>query len=186
MATIHDEIRKLRKRLQTLEVEQKRQDLKLVEEIRDFKETVRLEAELLGINDDEIQDAFDKINFKILYDSEEIKKLEEELSNIDKTMPAVEQKKAVLIHDDNETRRLEDELLHIDDKKLEKVKKTEIYVIRLIIEGGKSSEWSEESGGGWRDQGAGMHYTSVNQVKKRFKVLKTRWPDYPIKIVKIK
>lgn len=60
------------------------------------------------------------------------------------------------------------------------------YVIRLVFNPKKPSEWSEEGGGGWRDYGMGMRYPDLKQVKRRFQELREQWPDYPMKIVQVK
>jgi hypothetical protein len=44
------------------------------------------------------------------------------------------------------------------------------------------SEWSDESGGGWRGVNQGTVYDNLAQAQTQAQVLKQRWPDYPIKI----
>lgn len=58
------------------------------------------------------------------------------------------------------------------------------YVIRLMYDQRKLTEWSDESGGGWRECGKGQCYANAQDVKKSLLKLKKRWPNYPLKIVK--
>jgi len=69
---------------------------------------------------------------------------------------------------------------------LSKPKKPEHgYVISLIFEPHNPSEWSEESGGGWRDRGMGKRYEKLGDVKAQLKLLKKQWPTYPLRITKV-
>lgn len=59
------------------------------------------------------------------------------------------------------------------------------YVILLANDSKNLVEWSEESGGGWREIGMGTRYENPRDVKDRLKFLKRQWPTYPLKITKV-
>jgi hypothetical protein len=59
------------------------------------------------------------------------------------------------------------------------------YAVCLMFNPTAPSEWSEEAGGGWRGKGLGTHYPSPEQAKAALAKLQQKWPDYPLKIIKI-
>lgn len=58
------------------------------------------------------------------------------------------------------------------------------YVICLMFDLNSPNEWSEESGGGWRERGGGTHFTDPVKVKQCLQRIKKNWPNYPLKIIK--
>ena len=59
------------------------------------------------------------------------------------------------------------------------------YVILLTFDSKNLLEWSEESGGGWREEDMGTRYENPRDVKDRLKSLKRQWPTYPLRIKKM-
>lgn len=56
------------------------------------------------------------------------------------------------------------------------------YVIVLDFgQGSPVSEWSDDTNG-WRTTGLGSRYTDIEQAEKRFKELKAKWPEYPLRL----
>ncbi|WP_353571414.1 hypothetical protein [Candidatus Albibeggiatoa sp. nov. BB20] len=56
------------------------------------------------------------------------------------------------------------------------------YVIVLDFgQGSPVSEWSDETNG-WRTKGLGSRYPGASQAKQRFHELKTKWPEYPLRL----
>jgi hypothetical protein len=120
------------------------------------------------------QERQDTVLDDFLREFEEVLKLEAKLANIDNyEFKLVVPKKAVSIQES-------------DDPLMEEAKnKGGGYVIRLIFNPKKPSEWAEEGGGGWRDHGMGMRYPNLQQAKHRLQELRAQWPDYPMKIVQV-
>lgn len=179
MFALFEEIKKLKQKLALLEVEQERQDQELHERIKDFEEISRLEADLLGIDYEELkQKVLNNIDF-LRDDVEDTEKLESELSEADKiALKKVET--APTIHDDEETRRLEQELAQLDmPQKTDK----HYFAICLVSSDGSHSEWSEEAGGGWRAPGQGQHYAEQNIALEQCEQLKKRFPSYLIQLI---
>ncbi len=70
---------------------------------------------------------------------------------------------------------------YVEDIELPK-QATEGYVILLDFGGGSPvSEWSDETNG-WRTKGLGSRYAEVAQAKQRFHELKSKWPEYPLRL----
>jgi len=182
MLALFEEIKKLKLKLSQLEVEQERQDQELHERIKDFEEISRLEAELLGIDHDELkQKVLDNIEF--LRDTEEeTQKLESELDDVAKEKLKQAEDVKPMIHDDEETLRLEQELAELGGKKVPEQSK-DFFKICLISPDGSYSEWSEESGGGWRSIGLGQHYTSREHAQVCYEQVQNRFPNYHIELI---
>jgi hypothetical protein len=59
---------------------------------------------------------------------------------------------------------------------------TKGYVILLDFgQGSPVSEWSDETNG-WRTKGLGSRYAEAAKAKQRFHELKTKWPEYPLRL----
>ncbi len=58
------------------------------------------------------------------------------------------------------------------------------YVVCLTFNRNSPTEWSEESGGGWREAGRGQCYVSLEAAQECLAKLKQQWPDYPFKILR--
>jgi len=56
------------------------------------------------------------------------------------------------------------------------------YVVCLLFNPKIPTEWSEESGGGWREQGQGTRYPVSEEAQQRLQLLQKKWPDYPMKV----
>jgi hypothetical protein len=48
-------------------------------------------------------------------------------------------------------------------------------------QGSPVSEWSDETNG-WRTKGLGSRYRESAQAKQRYHELKTKWPEYPLRL----
>jgi hypothetical protein len=184
MSNIFEEIEQLKNRLQQMEIEQVKQDVELIQTFRDFQEISRLEAELMGIDYSQLEQALSKIiDFKRLREDEDkIKELETKLAEMQNVVIS-EKTAKTQIHDDDEVRRLEGELMNMGSQPTVSIAAKEVYVIHLLFNPHVPSEWSEEGGGGWRQVDAGTQYIQVEKAKARFNALKQQWPDYPIKII---
>ncbi|MEK7989767.1 MAG: hypothetical protein VSS52_002075 [Thiotrichaceae bacterium] len=56
------------------------------------------------------------------------------------------------------------------------------YVIVLDFgQGSPVSEWSDDTNG-WRTKGLGSRYRESAEAKQRFQELKTKWPEYPLRL----
>ncbi|WP_353571433.1 hypothetical protein [Candidatus Albibeggiatoa sp. nov. BB20] len=181
MLTLFEEIKKLKSKLSELEVEQERQDQELHERIKDFEEISRLEAELLGIDYEELkQKVLDTLTF--MRDTEEdTAKLESELSEADQIALQKANNTEPMIHDDEETRRLEQELMDIGAPKAQNHE--HYFTICLISPDGSYSEWSEEAGGGWRSIGLGRQYLEHEMALEHCEQVQQRFPNYNIKLI---
>lgn len=70
---------------------------------------------------------------------------------------------------------------YVDDIDVPK-KSTKGYVILLDFgQGSPVSEWSDETNG-WRTKGLGSRYVEPAQAKQRFNELKSKWPEYPLRL----
>jgi hypothetical protein len=58
------------------------------------------------------------------------------------------------------------------------------YVICLMFDPNSPNEWSEASGGGWRERGGGTCYQDLEQMKQCLRKIKKQWPNYPLRVVK--
>ncbi|MEK7991213.1 MAG: hypothetical protein VSS52_009425 [Thiotrichaceae bacterium] len=181
MFALFEEIKKLKSKLAELEVEQERQDQELYQTIKDFEEISRLEAELLGIDHNELKlKVLDNLTF--LRDTDEdTKKLEAELSEADKMALQKANKAEPMIHDDEETRRLEQELEGLGAPKVQNHK--HYFTICLVSPDGSYSEWSEEAGGGWHSVGLGRQYTDHDAALILCEKVQKKFPHYLVKLV---
>ncbi|MCV6638302.1 hypothetical protein [Candidatus Albibeggiatoa sp. nov. NOAA] len=181
MLALFEEIKKLKLKLAELEVEQERQDEELHQRIKDFEEISRLEAELLGIDHEELkQKVLDNIAF-IRDTEEETEKLETELSEADRIALQQANKNEPMIHDDEETRRLEQELEELGTPNIQQ--NEHYFTICLVSADGNYSEWSDESGGGWHSVGLGHQYVSREEALQQCGKIQQRFPNYHIQVI---
>lgn len=76
------------------------------------------------------------------------------------------------------------ELKDVEDIKISKEIKQGgkgFYICLDFGAGAPVSEWSEETNG-WRSKNQGTRYKSQAEAEQRYKQLKQKWPDYPLKI----
>lgn len=57
------------------------------------------------------------------------------------------------------------------------------FIILLMFNPTAPTEWSEQSGGGWRGKGQGTVYQTKAEAEAMLKKLKQKWSDYPLKII---
>ena len=143
----------------------------------------------------------DLVELEQLRDLASIEELERELSAIDSAFPhkptattPVESIDLSLEHLAVETGGnvlKAHELIHDIDLSLEKLGAEKAkgavgsgYVVCLVFNASAPSEWSEESGGGWRGKGLGSRYPHQQDAEAVLLSLKQKWPDYPIKILR--
>ena len=158
--------KELKDRIRQLENEQNRQqdDLADLDSLRNLVEIEALEKELVDIHQDQsstdILSTLDDINLD--FESE----LESVNVHVDSTAE---------IHDIDlaELAELEDETPS---------SKQQGYIVCLLFNQDKPSEWSEESGGGWRGPDMGTRYKTKAKALAVAQKLKQKWPDYPIQI----
>jgi len=160
----------------------------------DVKETSRIEAQLLRIDDYEPESNEELKYFK------EIQNAKSQLKNpTAKAVPTNVPPKSVVKSTSvpkqpiqaqspaNKKKSSENEGTVTTSTQAKPVQQTKVqrgYVIRLMYDQRKLTEWSDESGGGWRECGKGQCYTDTQEVKKSLLKLKKRWPNYPLKIFK--
>ncbi|MCK5718285.1 MAG: hypothetical protein KAH77_12430 [Thiomargarita sp.] len=166
MTKIHKE---LEKRLNTMEIEQIKQDGAL-HGLKDLDGDVeRLNTLLSQMDRYEIGAPEQKSNFNYLRNGTEVKRLEDELAHIDKTQQEMPSNDI-----ETEFNLLDDELDKTDAIK----EKREGYIICLMFDPETPTEWS---GSGWRSKGNGKCY-SMQQAKDICYKLKQQWPNYPLTI----
>lgn len=167
----------LKRRIRQLEEEQSRQDVELKElnELRDLAAITELENELKRIEKKGIapQTSGQKVEDLELAREREVLELGEEAQ---KELRTEEPSKSV------ENIDLSEELL---GQKPEKIQTTGGYAVCLVFNPTSPSEWSDESGGGWRGKGLGTHYPALEDAQKQLAQLKKKWPDYPLKLIKV-
>ncbi len=164
--------KELRERIKQLESEQNRQqdDLADLDSLRNLVEIEALEKELVDIHQDQnSNDALSTLD-DINLDFEEIFDQDETKSD---TLSAT----ADTIHDIDL-----DELVDLDTDNKPTGTQTG-FIVCLLFNKAKPSEWSEEAGGGWRGPDMGTRYPSQAKAQAVMEQLKKKWPDYPIKIL---
>ena len=171
----------LRKRLKFLEEEQERQEKELVDldNLRDLATIAELETELKRLEKEGFkQDAAAKKTAKDV-DLEKEKKLLEEGEKAQKEMaaPAPQPQPTFKLE-------LAEEFLLDTEEKPQKAVAKGGFAICLMFNEESPTEWSEESGGGWRGRGLGARYPTQKEAERVLQQLKQKWPDYPLKILK--
>jgi hypothetical protein len=180
----------LEERLKKLEIEQENQDVAL-NHIGDLEKEIRqLEATLATIDNYLIDPKGQKSDYSELRDLESIEKLEQKLAHIDEEY---EQKSGKSLEPVTKTAAKTSSSPAIVKEKTATSTSTgkatssstsnqaASYVICLMFDAKSPTEWS---GNGWSEQGKGMRYSSLEQVKLTYQKLKQKWPDYPLKIYK--
>jgi len=56
------------------------------------------------------------------------------------------------------------------------------FIILLMFDPKLPTEWSEQSGGGWRGKGQGTVYATKAEAEITLSKIKQKWPDYPLKL----
>lgn len=69
-------------------------------------------------------------------------------------------------------------------KKAPQLSKQKGYIICLMFDPNSPNEWSEESGGGWRERGGGTCYQDLEQMKQCLRKIRKQWPNYPLRVIK--
>jgi len=160
--------KELKDRIRQLENEQNRQqdDLADLDSLRNLVEIEALEKELVDIHQD--QSSTDILSTLDDIDLDFENKLENANINIGSNRSSE-------IHDIDlsELEKLEDE---------NSISKQKGYIVCLLFNQDKPSEWSEESGGGWRGPNMGTRYATKAKAQAVAQQLKQKWPDYPIQI----
>lgn len=119
---------------------------------------------------EEVKIKLEKLDSYVVTDAEELRYLEE----INKLKANLGGTKA------KETEKITDS----QQKKTVQPSKQQGYVICLMFDPNSPNEWSEESGGGWRERGGGTHYQDIEQMKQRLRKIRKQWPHYPLRVVK--
>jgi len=135
-----------------------------------------LEERLKKLEDEQFRQQTD------LHELEDIKRLEAQLKTLSEEMDFDLSPKPKKF-------QLEKEQLEIATKLESELKEKEDelgqgYVVCLLFNRKSPTEWSDKSGGGWRQRGKGTRYTEIEEAKKRYLELRKKWPDYPLKILK--
>ena len=123
-----------------------------------------------------------------LHDLEDIKRMEAKLKNLAEEMD-LELSQPENLSQRTKKFQLEKEELKIATKLESELKEKEDgvttgYVVCLMFNPKSPTEWSDKSGGGWRQRGKGTYYADIEEARKRYVELKKKWPDYPLKILK--
>lgn len=160
----------LKQRIQQLEVEQERQQRDLIdlEQLRDLAAIEEMEKELATID----------ANFAPLV------ALEKKTQNIDlaKEFDTLKEGDAPVVV--TPARRAQDIDLSIEElTKPTKIAQGKGFIILLTFNPTLPTEWSEQSGGGWRGKSQGTVYQTKEEAETMLKKLKQKWPDYPLKVV---
>ncbi len=178
------------------------------DKMRDLDEITRLERELKEMDDAELKDFNEKRYF------EEINQLRSELGIVQKDLnntppaaakanvkptpvpapkaaPAKPTPKAaqpIKAEDVPEVKVPEVKTTpapkDISVPKMTKTVTQQGYVLCLMFNPRSPTEWSEESGGGWRERGQGQCYPTIDHARAALAKLKQQWPRHPLKIVK--
>ena len=135
-----------------------------------------LEARLKKLEDEQFRQQTD------LHELEDIKRLEAQLKNLSAEMDldlTPKSKKFQLAKDQLEIASRIESKLHEKEDDLR-----EGYVVCLLFNRKAPTEWSDKSGGGWRQRGKGTRYATIEEAKESYLKLKKKWPDYPLKVMK--
>lgn len=173
--------------------------------MRDLDETVRLERELKEMDDTELKDFNEKRYF------EEINQLRSELGTVQQDLKTASSKASAAKSTSSPTPEAKsiapvqparparaDDIAEVNipavniapepkDISVSKMTKTVLqqgYVVCLMFNPRSPTEWSEESGGGWRERGQGQCYPTVEYARAALAKLKQQWPRHPLKIIK--
>ncbi|ALG68226.1 hypothetical protein [Beggiatoa leptomitoformis] len=163
-------------RIRKLEDEQSRQEF----DLRDLEEIARLEENLKRVNESAVTAAKKPVTQN--KEGVEIERLEHDLEVINQTPVAsipLAQKKTI------EPQSFDDDQFTIDLPKTTESTGAKVgYIICLMFNVQKPTEWTEDGGGGWRESGKGFCYATLEQAKTRLEFLRAKWPDYPIELRK--
>ncbi|MEY3219125.1 MAG: hypothetical protein RIT27_482 [Pseudomonadota bacterium] len=160
----------LKQRIRQLEIEQERQQKDLVdlEQLRDLAAIEEMEKELANIDQ----------SFAKLVPAEKLNDIE-----VDKELETLKEGDAPVVSTPAPT-------VHDIDLTLEKLaaaskpkSQGKGFIILLMFDPTSPTEWSEQSGGGWRGKGQGTVYSTKSEAEAMLKQLKQKWADYPLKIV---
>ena len=135
-----------------------------------------LEERLKKLEDEQFRQQTD------LHDLEDIKRLEAKLRSLSDDMNldlSHKVKKFQLGKDQLEVASKLESKLHENEDDLR-----DGYVVCLLFNRKTPTEWSDKSGGGWRQRGKGTRYATVEEAKTSYLKLKEKWPDYPLKVMK--
>lgn len=160
----------LKQRIKQLEVEQERQQRDLVdlEQLRDLAAIEEMEKELATID----------ANFAPLVDLD--KKTQD--VDISKEFDTLKEGDVPVIT--TPTHVAQDIDLSIEElTKPTKAAQGKGFIILLMFNPSAPTEWSEQSGGGWRGKGQGTVYQTKAEAEAMLKKLKQKWSDYPLKII---
>jgi hypothetical protein len=159
----------LKQRIKQLEVEQERQQKELVdlEQLRDLAAIEEMEKELAKID----------VNFAPLV------AVSEKTQDIDLTKEFESLKEGDALIANTMTQKIHDIDLTEELAAASRPKVQEKgFIVLLMFDPKSPTEWSEQSGGGWRGKGQGTVYSTPNEANAMLKKLKQKWPDYPLKI----
>ncbi len=182
----------LKRRIKQLEQEQDRQEEEIQElnELRDLAAISELENELKQVESKSANPSpgnLSKIKDADLDKERELAELAErarrELRERQRRLQAEEARKA-----QEYVTPPTEFLAEFEEEVKPKAKSPKIrggYAVCLMFNPASPSEWSEEAGGGWRGKGLGTHYSDLDEAKSRLAALKDKWPDYPLKIIKL-
>lgn len=191
---MEDVLRELAHRIKRLELEQSRQDKDISKLHALEKEILELEAKLQHIDDfkinapkpskftrenaaevarlqrelEQMEDEYEVTDFNEQRYFDEINQLKAELGQINQTEPEAKPIATTPSHTN-------------DDQALPAVSASG-YVICLMYNPKTPTEWSEESGGGWRERGFGECYQTLEKAQAQYNRLKKKWPNHPLKI----
>lgn len=162
----------LKKRIKALEEEQQRQETDLVDldKLRDLAAISELEQELANIDETAKRMAKEEKEQGLEDIELHLDELEEQIGT-----PAGTQAK------EGEAKHLWDVDDLLNEDKPETKARTG-FVVCLMFNPKSPTEWSDEGGGGWRGKGLGTCFTNRQLAENSLRVLKQKWPDYPIEI----
>jgi hypothetical protein len=161
----------LKQRIKQLELEQERQQKDLVdlEQLRDLAAIAEMEKELAKID----------VNFAPLIAESEKKPQDVDIS---KEFDLLKEGDVPIAT--TPTHSAQDIDLSIEElTKPNKGIQGKGFIILLMFNPSAPTEWSEQSGGGWRGKGQGTVYQTKAEAEAMLKKLKQKWSDYPLKII---
>ncbi|EIJ41485.1 hypothetical protein BegalDRAFT_0567 [Beggiatoa alba B18LD] len=167
----------LEERLKKLEEEQSRQEF----ELRDLEEITRLENSLSENEPLTVTQSATATHEKI---GKDVERLEHDLETINQVALA-EMPRPLAQKKTSDPFVFDDSAFTLELPETQENKGAETgYIICLLFNQNKPTEWAEEGGGGWREAGKGFCYATIAQAKIRLDALRAKWPDYPIEMRK--